>query len=398
MQKIRNKAEYDDLIADISECLEWYERKGIEVNDYSSQDKRKKLQIIYNLTLDNGDKLRLAFTHNNIAHLLGVDTEYLKTTGLFKGDSYSILKEVCNDSYRLYSMVKDGHMIYDNFISDFAYEKVQGFKNICGIDLYNIEFICKYSKDNSYITGYQQLEGDYYIAYRADNGLFIIGFKKNDNYYYPMTNRYINFEDEQSVAFLNTLLTNQSITMPSMSSLYFVNNDSYSKTMYVDYTKKAKMIRSLMQYNQKYNVYVDVSSGYSFVLEKLLKKFNENDNMYPICNKMFEYIQNRVSIDVKELEREFGIIPDDMKTIIDGYNSSLSKDLSAALDEHTKMIMSERDRLSEENQRHIKELEELKRQLLDAQTLISQLRIENEGYRERESSIKRILSMKEDLQ
>lgn len=398
MQKIRNKAEYDDLIADISECLEWYERKGIEVNDYSSQDKRKKLQIIYNLTLDNGDKLRLAFTHNNIAHLLGVDTEYLKTTGLFKGDSYSILKEVCNDSYRLYSMVKDGHMIYDNFISDFAYEKVQGFKNICGIDLYNIEFICKYSKDNSYITGYQQLEGDYYIAYRSDNGLFIIGFKKNDNYYYPMTNRYINFEDEQSVAFLNTLLTNQSITMPSMSSLYFVNNDSYSKTMYVDYTKKAKMIRSLMQYNQKYNVYVDVSSGYSFVLEKLLKKFNENDNMYPICNKMFEYIQNRVSIDVKELEREFGIIPDDIKTIIDGYNGSLSKDLSAALDEHTKIVMSERDRLSEENQRHIKELEELKKELLETQTLISQLRIENEGYRERESSIKRILSMKEDLQ
>ena len=113
---------------------------------------------------------------------------------------------------------------------------------------------------------------------------------------------------------------------------------------------------------------------------------------------MFKAITNRVLIDVKELEREFGILPDDMKAIIDIYNSSLNKDINAALDEHTKMVISERDRLSAENQRHINELEKLKRQLLEAQTLISQLRTENDEYRERESSIKRILSMKEDLQ
>ena len=398
MQKIKNKAEYDDLIAKIGECLEWYERKGIEINDYNSQSERRKLQIIYNLTLDNGDKLKLAFGHNNIAHLLGVDTEYLKTTGLFKGDSYSILKEVCSDSYRLYTMVKDGHMTYDNFISDFAYEKVKGFRSICGIDLYNIEFICKYSKDNSYITGYQQLEGDYYIAYKTDGGLFIVGFKKNGNYCYPITNRYIDVNDEHLMEFLKTLLTNQIITMPTMSNLYFANTKSYSKTIYVDYIKKAQIIRTLMQYNQKYNVYVDVSSGYSFVLEKLLKKFNDSSYVYPILNRMFKAITNRVLIDVKELEREFGILPDDMKAIIDIYNSSLNKDINAALDEHTKMVISERDRLSAENQRHINELEKLKRQLLEAQTLISQLRTENDEYRERESSIKRILSMKEDLQ
>lgn len=398
MQKIRNKTEYDELIAKISECLEWYERKGIEVDDYSSQEKRKKLQIIYNLTLDNGDKLRLAFGHNNIAHLLGVDTEYLKTTGSFKGDSYSILKGVCNDSYRLYTMVKDGYMTYDNFISDFAYDKVKGFRSICGIDLYNVEFVCKYSKDNSYITGYQQLEGDYYIAYKADNGLFVVGFKNDGNYCYPLTNRYIDFNDEQSMEFLKVLLTNQTVTMPTMSSLYFSSTNSYSKTIYVDYIKKAKIIRNLMQYNRRYNAYVDVSSGYSFVLEKLLKKFNDNNNIYPILNKMFDSIQNRVLINIKDIEDEFGILSDEMKVIIDSYNSSLSTDISAALDEHTKMIASERDRLSKENQRHIKELEELKRELLEAKTLISQLRVENAAYIERESSIKRILSMKEDLQ
>lgn len=63
------------------------------------------------------------FTHNTIAHLLGIDTEYLKSTGQFTKDSYDILKLICNDSYRLYNMVNQGHLTYESFISDYAQEK-----------------------------------------------------------------------------------------------------------------------------------------------------------------------------------------------------------------------------------------------------------------------------------
>lgn len=65
-----------------------------------------------------------------------------------------------------------------------------------------MDFACKYSKEYSYVTGHPQFEADYYIGYKANNGLFVIGLKKNGNYYYPMTNRYINFNDEEMMKFL----------------------------------------------------------------------------------------------------------------------------------------------------------------------------------------------------
>lgn len=380
MKKIRNKSEFDELIEKINGSLQWYQRKNFE-------DK------VYNLMLGNGEKIKIAFTYGSVAHLLGIDTEYLKTTGLFKGKSNEILEQVCNDSYRLYSMIRNGHITYDNFISDFAYDKVSSFENICGIDLYNMEFVCKYTKDNSYITGYPQLEGDYYIAYKAVNGLFIIGLKKDGEYYYPMTNRYIDFDNPESKKFLDILLTKQNITMATYTNIYFKNTKSYSQNLYVDYIKKASVIRTLMHYNKEYDANVDVSTGYSFVIEKLLQKFDSNSNMYPLLNKIFEYINKRVKINTKKLQNRFGILPKEIETLIDSYNQSLEETIDKALDEHTKSITNERDKLSEENQRHIAELEEMKEELLKAQALIKELQTENAAYRERESSIKRILSI-----
>ena len=183
MKKIKNKSDYDLLIEKIAENVDWYEKRNFD-------------DRVYNLTLDNGERLKICFTHNTIAHLLGIKTEYLKSTGQFPKDSYDILKLVFKDSYRLYNMICQGHLTYDSFVSDYAYEKLEGFQSICGVDLYNMEFACKYSKEYSYVTGHPQLEADYYIGYKSNNGLYIIGLKKNGNYYYPMTNRYIDYSDE----------------------------------------------------------------------------------------------------------------------------------------------------------------------------------------------------------
>lgn len=193
MQFIRNRSDFDKLIEKVDECYSWYNTKDFD-------------NMVYSLKLDNGENLRISFTTHNCAHLLGIDTEYLKATKLFKGSSNQILEQICNDSYRLYSFVMQGHLTYDSFISKYAYSKVENFKNICGIDLYNIEFVCKYDKSNSYITGKDSLDGDYYIAYKINNGLSIVGFKKNANYYYPMTNIHIDYSLEDSKEYLNNYL------------------------------------------------------------------------------------------------------------------------------------------------------------------------------------------------
>lgn len=378
MKKIKNKSDYDLLIEKIAENVDWYEKRNFD-------------DRVYNLTLDNGERLKICFTHNTIAHLLGIKTEYLKSTGQFPKDSYDILKLVFKDSYRLYNMICQGHLTYDSFVSDYAYEKLEGFQNICGIDLYNMEFACKYSKEYSYVTGHPQLEADYYIGYKSNNGLYIIGLKKNGNYYYPMTNRYIDYSDEESMKFLKQMLENQKITMPTMSSIYFKENNSYSRNIYMDYQKKASKIRVLNNYAKEYNATVDVSSGYSHVIEKLLKQYDSKNILFPALKSIFEKVSKRVIIDVTDIELEFGELPEDILYLIDSYNESLNVDISAALDEHTKTVMSERDRLSEENQGHIKELEELRAEVLSIKALNAQLQTENNEYREREEAIKKIL-------
>lgn len=371
MKKITNKNQYDELITKINENINWYERKNFD-------DK------VYNLTLDNGEKLKIIFSHNTIAHLLGIDTEYLKTTGQFPKDSYDILKMVCNDSYRLYNMVGQGHLTYDSFISDYTDEKLEGFQNICGVDLDNIDFVCKYSKEYSYVTGHPQLEADYYIGYKTNNGIFVIGLKKNGNYYYPMTNRYLDNDDKETVKFLQQMLENQNITMPTMSSIYFKETNSYSRTLFLKYNRKATKIRILNNYAKNYGATIDVSNGYSHAIEKLLQQFDAKDVLFPALEKIFKKVTKRVRINVTDIELEFGELPEEILRLIDDYNESLNTDISAAIDEHTKMVADENKDLKEQRKRNLEELEALKQELLEAKSTIKILKQENEEYKIKE--------------
>lgn len=376
------------MIGGISECLDWHYRE-------------KFAERSYNLRLDNGEDLRIVFNNNSLAHLLGINTEYLKATGLFKGSSYEILQMICNDSYRLYNMIRQGHLTFENFISDFAFDKVKGFKNICGIDLYNIEFICKYSKESSYVTGYAQQDGDYYIAYKAENenGLFIIGLKKDGNYYYPMTNRFVDFNNEESERFLEVLLTNQTITMPTFSHLYFFNTKSTSDIMYIDYRKKPSLIRQSIMYVQEYGAISDVAVGYKYIIEKLLQKMDSNSNLTRILSEIVSrYINTGKKINKVTLKKQFGNLPEDINSWIDGYNYLLdgknfdaSDDCGASLRIENSELTAENKALKSENSRLRQELEKLRQQVLSMSKANKKLEQENARHRENETAIMRIL-------
>lgn len=316
--------------------------------------------------------------------MLGFNTEYLKSTGLFPKNSYEILKIICNDPFRLYNMVIRGNLSYDCFISDYAEDKMNGFTNICGANICDMEFICKYSKEYSYITGNPQLEADYYIGYRLANVLHVLGLIKNGEYYYPMTNRYIGFEDEEEMEFLKQLLENQVITMPVSSEIYFRKTDTSSNKIYLFDQKKPQKIKTLKEYAKTYKATVDVSSGYAYVVEKLLKQFNSSNTKIPLLNKVFESVVERLLVNIGECEREFGVIPEDILELINKYNQSLLKDISAALDKHTRTVEEDNAYLMSENQKHLQELQELKRQLLETKNTIAILEQQNLEYKSRE--------------
>lgn len=391
MIKNMKRFEYEDLVDRLKECLDWYDRRFLKWDNQSGKD---ILDISYNLQLDNGDRLRLEFMPKNIPHLLGINTVCLKAKGLYRAESYDILKSVCDDSYRLSREVSVGRLKYSDFISDFADDKAESFKKICGVDLTNIAFVCKYDKEKSYITGQEQLDADYYIAYKGDNKLYVVGFKKEGNSYLPITNRIVYFDDEESIKFLDRLLNNQIITMPTFVYSYYYSLGRSGKTFYLLYENKKEKIKLLNDYSEKYNATIDISDGYLYVVDKLVQSFKSNESLMPIYEKIFYYISKHVIIDIASLQKEFGGIPDSIISLIEIYNNSIEKSIEEALDSKTKAVILERDKISKENERHIKELEELKKELLEKQAMIERLQQENKGYQERETAITKILTRK----
>lgn len=83
-----NYSKYEQIIEGISKNIELYEKLQLYNNQYS-------------LFLANGDVLNIKFKNNNISHLLGVKTEYLKQSNKFKPNmnSYDSLKYFIENGY-----------------------------------------------------------------------------------------------------------------------------------------------------------------------------------------------------------------------------------------------------------------------------------------------------------
>ena len=118
----------------IKETLAWYEKisRGLD-NTY--------------LTLSNDKRLKIAFPRKSVAHLLGIDTEYLKSTNLFlESTSYDLLNRIIQDSFYVNKKVNEGLLNYKSFLSEYIYEKLDMFDENTKIDFNLIEFICKFEK------------------------------------------------------------------------------------------------------------------------------------------------------------------------------------------------------------------------------------------------------------
>ena len=47
--------------------------------------------------MSNDDTINIKFGANNIPHLLGIDINYLKSTGIYQGDAFEILCNIINN-------------------------------------------------------------------------------------------------------------------------------------------------------------------------------------------------------------------------------------------------------------------------------------------------------------
>ena len=379
----KNIHEYCDLIEKLDNCLNWYTHKEIAYNRYK-------------IHLSNGETIEVDYDFKSLPHLLGININYLRSTGFYNGKPIEILEEILENPNFLYNQFQNGKMGKNNVFSDYIDKKLNNFQNICDINIFNIEFIVKYQSDNSYISGNQKLDGDYYIAYKKDDVISIMGLRKNDDgLYRPITNLEFNPDSDEYEKFLNQLLTNQSLTSVQTLLRNFISEDGTIERKKFFYNSKDKIsrLKTLNRYADKYNASVNTNYDSIFYITKVENLLKEKNKFFDILKEITTLMDKKAFIDATKLENKYDFLEEDLLSLISTFNNNLNgnstgdntssnsyKDLILELRE-AKDKIEKQDALIEKLNKNNKTLTENNKILEE----------ENKNYQEKEQKIRTIL-------
>ena len=120
------RSDIEFLLNRIQDNIDYFEAAQIENREYT----------IY---LANGDKIKYSIPKKSIAHLLGVDTNYLMSANIYNSkDSYGILKEMCNNEFFFWGKISNGVIDPNKVFSKHVDVKIKNFKENIKINVYYI--------------------------------------------------------------------------------------------------------------------------------------------------------------------------------------------------------------------------------------------------------------------
>lgn len=306
-----------DILDNVENCLNWYLDNNIS-------------NTRYKLLLSNDEKIEIDLSERALPHLLGINIDFLRSTGCYTGSASSILYDILDNPNLLFAHIRDGHMQENQIFSNHIDKKLANFKYACSLNVFNIEFIAKYESTKSYITGEEKLEGDYYIAIRDKinkDKISIIGLKLNKSgLYQPMTNMQFEEYSDEYRKFLNQVLKGQTVTIAKMLiKNSFDENENFSSNKYFyDTTQKIGKIKAIKRYAEDYNAVVNISEDCIFYIEKVQNLYEEKNRIIEMTKEITEKISKNIVIDAVDLEKRHGTIPMYLLDLIGAHNDSLS--------------------------------------------------------------------------
>lgn len=297
-------AEIENLFKKIKDFINYVETAKLE-------DRR------ITLYLSNGEMLNYCIPNSCIAHMLGINTNYLRATGLFKSEnSYEILKEMCENPYRIYRNISDGHLTENSFLSKHIEEKINSFRENIKININDTEFICIYDKSKSYYSSEKNENCDYILVkkYNEDR-IGVIYLVRNGFAVVPMSNQiYENIETAKIN--LEKLLINQEITMLNGNNSFNINTD-YKQSYFLTLNQKAEKINKLKEYKNIFKCSIDIIDEYEYCLDKL----TSNRTSYYENNIATEKIVNAIVSGSLIDRNSYKNSP--LISIIDAYNNNI---------------------------------------------------------------------------
>ncbi len=244
-------------------------------NNVETYNRNSRYKDKFSLTFANGDNIKIY-----VPHLLGVNTNYLMSSGLYREkSSYELLNKMCEDRYRLYRYINDNIIDEKQLFSEHIEKKNSAFVQNLKINIFNMIFACPYDSSRSYTTGKETYKFDYILVNKPayeEKGIFMLGLAANidkvnkSKIYVPMSNQYFESIEEAEERF-GLIFNNQKLTIPTMLTSTSTNNTS---KFFLHGDQKLAKARETQQIADKCFATLDVSEDYRWLLKKYYDSMN----------------------------------------------------------------------------------------------------------------------------
>lgn len=329
-------------------------------------EKLEEKKEFYNQTtiyLANGDNIRYCLPKESIPHLLGINVNYLQSLKLYnETNAYKLLKLMCEDSYKIYNLMREGKIDCDKLVSPHIKAKMNAFwtnisfnaKQDGGLNIVNdTELIIKYDSSRSYKCDLPNEKLNYAIIRNISGKYFMLWLVKNEsgNYFYPMSNRVFDCFDDMEET-LERIMTNQEITILNAIKK---NND---KPFNLRDNFKIQKITILQKYNEKYNCSIVLTRECKHLLSSQINHRDLATENYTTKMRIVEAIRNGEIIDIST--------EDSLIEIANAFNDLLTNSQLGTNGEAAQSFSEQK-----------RELEELRKKVIELGAKLAEIELRN---------------------
>ena len=390
MNKNYTNRELSELFDKIDTLLQRYFGKEDDYNFYEKDEEERKTDLSkksYLVFLSNGERIKIKIPKSSIPHLLGINTEYLKNTGLYRNmNSYEVMLNFIKSSNEALKKHESGIIDLDNVLSPYINEKIDALIENLNINTNYCEMVCKYDKGKTFGYSADFDDMSYLILQKKNEKYYVLKLAEaQDGTYFPMSNQIFNSYAECQEA-LSSYLIYQELTLLNNLFIYY-NNSTTGKFSILEWDRKQKL-ENLMKLSNDFGCTPNVIADFIYSLKIRDSKRQGNMRTSNIIDILCDCIKNKkvFDMDLTNVEQE------DILKIIEIYNDSLFLETNASTDNSYSDLQKKNMSLKKELERLKLENKSLSETVNYRDEELDEVKTQNNELREDINKVKGIIS------
>lgn len=390
MNKNYTNRELSELFDKIDTLLQRYFGKEDDYNFYEKDEEERKTDLSkksYLVFLSNGERIKIKIPKSSIPHLLGINTEYLKNTGLYRNmNSYEVMLNFIKSSNEALKKHESGIINLDNILSPYINEKIDALIENLNINTNYCEMVCKYDKGKTFGYSADFDDMSYLILQKKNEKYYVLKLAEaQDGTYFPMSNQIFNSYAECQEA-LSSYLIYQELTLLNNLFIYY-NNSTIGKFPILEWDRKQKL-ENLMKLSNDFGCTPNVIADFIYSLKIRDDKRQGNIRTSNIIEILCDCIKNKKVFDISLTN----VDQEDILRIIETYNDSLFSEITISTDNSYSDLQNENISLKKEIERLRLENKSLSETVNYRDEELNEVKTQNNELREDINKVKGIFS------